>query len=50
MSITHLSDDQIESYRREGYLVLPGFFGADEMADVDRAIREVTETALASGD
>ena len=50
MSTTHLSDDQIESYRREGYLVLPGFFGADEMADVDRAIREVTETAVASGD
>ena len=50
MSVPYLSDDQIESYRREGYLVLPGFFGADEMADVDRAIGEVTETALASGD
>ena len=50
MSVRHLSDDQIESYRRDGYLVLPGFFGAGEMADVDRAIREVTETALASGD
>ena len=50
MSVTHLSDNQIESYRREGYLVLPGFFGADELASVDRAMREVTETALASGD
>ena len=50
MSVTRLSDDQIESYRREGYLVLPGFFGADEMAEVDRAILEVSETALASDD
>ena len=50
MAITSLSDDQVDSYRREGYLLLPEFFGADDMAAVDGAIREVSEAALASGD
>ena len=50
MTITCLSHEQVDSYRREGYLLLPEFFDAGDMADVDRAIREVSETALASGD
>jgi len=45
-----LSDHQIDSYRRDGYLVLPGFFSSDEMGEVDKAIREVTDRALAGGD
>ena len=45
-----LSEEQVEHYFREGYLVLPGFFDRDTIERVDRTIRQITDEALASGD
>ncbi len=42
----HLTDQQLEQYHREGYVVLRALFHAEEMREVDRAIRELTEKAL----
>lgn len=44
-----LSDEQIELYRTEGFLVLPSFFGADALEAVDVTIRDLTDRALAGG-
>jgi len=44
-----LSLEQIESYRREGYLLIPSLFNSDDLARIDQAIEEVTQKAFASG-
>lgn len=45
-----LSDAQVSKYRKEGYLVVPSFFGPDVLDRVDMTIRKLTEEALASED
>jgi ectoine hydroxylase-related dioxygenase (phytanoyl-CoA dioxygenase family) len=50
MGNSSLSDQQIDGYCRDGYLVVPGFFSSEEMAQADKAIRDVTAGALAGGD
>ena len=45
-----LSDEQVEQYRVEGFVVAESVFDADELAEVDRVIRELTQQALASDD
>ena len=49
MSDHSLSDQQIEHYRTEGYLVFPEVFGKDELEQVDRTIRELADHAIESG-
>jgi ectoine hydroxylase-related dioxygenase (phytanoyl-CoA dioxygenase family) len=50
MGNAKLSDQQIDSYRRDGYLVLPGFFSSEDVARAHQAIDDVTERALAGED
>ncbi len=50
MSRKALNEDQIEHYRREGYLVLPEFFGKDVLERIDRTIDQITEDALQKND
>ena len=45
-----LSDDQKDFYFREGYLVVQRLFDREDLATVDRTIREMTDAAIASGD
>ncbi len=50
MSRKALNEEQIEHYRREGYLVLPEFFGRDVLERIDRTIDQITEDALRKED
>jgi phytanoyl-CoA hydroxylase len=50
MSRMELSDEQIQHYRREGYLVVDRFLSFEMLAQLDRTIREISERAIASGD
>lgn len=45
-----LTDEQIEQYHNEGFVVIERLFGADALARVDATIRQLTEQALAGGD
>jgi phytanoyl-CoA hydroxylase len=45
-----LSEQQVEQYRNEGYLVVERLFDGDDLARVDRTIRDMTAAALSSGD
>ena len=45
-----LSPREIEQYRTEGYVVVPNLFSRDELQRTDACIRELTRSALASGD
>jgi len=45
-----LSDEQIDQYRNEGFVVVERLFDADDLARVDATIRQMTEQALAGGD
>src|SRR5882672_3732962 len=45
-----LSDEQIDQYRNEGFVVVERLFNADDLARVDATIRQMTEQALAGGD
>ncbi len=45
-----LTDEQVQSYRREGYLVVPSLFGAEDLRKADQTIRDITKTAMAAGD
>ena len=36
-----LTDAQIADFERDGYVVVPGAFGADDMAVIERWAREV---------
>ncbi|NQU60742.1 MAG: phytanoyl-CoA dioxygenase family protein [Rhodospirillales bacterium] len=44
-----LTDEQIEAFERDGYLVAPGAFGADEMAKIDAWTRELLAMPEESG-
>ena len=51
MKLEHsLSDEQIDQYRTEGFLVVERLFDAADLARVDATIRQMTEQALAGGD
>ena len=45
-----LTDQQRDFYFREGYLVVERLFDREDLATVDRTIREMTDAAIASGD
>jgi ectoine hydroxylase-related dioxygenase (phytanoyl-CoA dioxygenase family) len=45
-----LSDEQIDQYRNEGFVVVERLFNAEDLARVDATIRQMTEQALAGGD
>jgi phytanoyl-CoA hydroxylase len=45
-----LSEQQVEQYRNEGYVVVERLFDSDDLARVDETIRQMTAAALASGD
>ena len=49
MSHHHLSDSEIDHYRREGYVVVEGVFSRDDLAAVDRTVRTLTDDAIAAG-
>ncbi len=50
MSKYSLTDEQIEQYRNEGFLVVERLFDADDLKRVDRTIRAMTDAALKGGD
>ncbi len=50
MKTKSLTEEQMQGYRREGYLVVPSFFDPERLQQVDQTIREITRTAMASGD
>ena len=45
-----LSDEQIDQYRNEGFIVIERLFDASDLARVDAAIRQLTDGALRGGD
>jgi phytanoyl-CoA hydroxylase len=45
-----LTDDQLEAYRTEGYLVAESLFTGADLAKVDHTIRQLTDDAIADGD
>jgi ectoine hydroxylase-related dioxygenase (phytanoyl-CoA dioxygenase family) len=45
-----LSDEEIDQYRNEGFVVVERLFDAADLARVDATIRQMTEQALAGGD
>jgi phytanoyl-CoA hydroxylase len=44
------TEEQIEQYRYDGFLVVERLFDMDDLARVDETIRQMTEQALAGGD
>lgn len=45
-----LTPEQVEQYRREGYLVVPRVLGTPDLEHIDAVIHELTDQALATGD
>src|SRR5437660_11871792 len=45
-----LTDEQVEEYRNEGFIVVEQLFNDDDLARVDATIRQMTQQALAGGD
>src|SRR5215469_5280181 len=45
-----LTDEQVEQYRNEGFIVVERLFDAQDLARVDRTIRQLTDQALSGGD
>jgi len=45
-----LTDEQIEQYRNDGFIVVERLFDADDLARVDATIRQMTDQALFGGD
>lgn len=45
-----LSEELVESYKTEGYLVVERLFHADDLRKVGQTIRELMQQAIASGD
>src|SRR6185436_19405696 len=45
-----LTEEQIEQYHNEGFIVIERLFDPDALARVDATIRQLTEEALAGGD
>ncbi|HTL30908.1 MAG TPA: phytanoyl-CoA dioxygenase family protein [Tepidisphaeraceae bacterium] len=50
MSTYSLTDEQIEQYRNEGFLVIERLFDASDLKRVDQTIRQMTDAALKGGD
>ena len=50
MSKCPLSDQQVEQYKTEGYVVVPSVFGPDVIARIDATIRQLTDRALSGDD
>jgi len=50
MSVTGLSEEQIEAYRTDGYLVLDGVFDRERLDRIDQTVRQITDDAISSGD
>lgn len=50
MPATGLSEEQVQHYRTEGYLVLDGFFSRERIERIDRTVRQITDNAVTSGD
>ena len=50
MKRSELTEEQVEHYRCEGYVVLPAFFGSDVLAQLSRRIQQIGDDALAGGD
>jgi len=48
MSSYKLSNEQVEHFHKEGYVVLESLFTAKDLSSVEEAIHELTEQALAS--
>jgi ectoine hydroxylase-related dioxygenase (phytanoyl-CoA dioxygenase family) len=46
----HLTDEQVQAYRREGFIVIPSVFSADELQRIDQLITDMAKSAIASGD
>jgi phytanoyl-CoA hydroxylase len=44
-----LSDEQVERYRTEGFVVIERLFGPEDLSRVDATIRQMTEQALGAG-
>ena len=49
MTKASMTEQQIEQYRNEGFIVLERLFSSDDLARVDKTIREMTDQALAGG-
>ena len=45
-----LTEEEIEQYRNEGFVVVERLFGPEDLSRVDATIRQLTEQALSSGD
>ena len=45
-----LNESQIQTYRREGYIVVPSLFAREDLRKIDRCIEELTQSALTAGD
>lgn len=45
-----LAEDDVEHYHREGWVVVERVLPGDELAELDRAVREVADAALGGGD
>jgi ectoine hydroxylase-related dioxygenase (phytanoyl-CoA dioxygenase family) len=45
-----LTDEQLRHYKTEGYVVLPSFFGRDDLAKIDDTIRSLVDRALSGDD
>ncbi len=45
-----LTDEQIEQYRVEGFVVIESALSTDKLLEIDRVIRELAKQALASGE
>jgi ectoine hydroxylase-related dioxygenase (phytanoyl-CoA dioxygenase family) len=45
-----LTDEQIEQYRNDGFIVIERLFDGDDLSRVDATIRQLTDEALAGGD
>ncbi len=50
MSTAGLTEQQVREYQVEGYVVVPSLFTNDEVQKVDQVIRELTRSAISSGD
>lgn len=49
MPSVSLTNEQINAYQDQSYVVVPSVFATDELNEVDQAIRDLTRQAIASG-
>jgi hypothetical protein len=50
MKTTGLTENQVQQYRRDGYVVLPGLLDAITPEKIDQRIDKITEDAFGSDD